>query len=216
MADRREPPDGLDYFATPPWATRALFVHVLPALRVEAVGSVWEPACGDGIMAAVIEEYARGPVVASDIFDCGYGIAPVDFLLNDPPLTRPGWIITNPPFRLGLKFTLRALALATEGVAMFARTQWIESTKRYEGLFRDRPPALLAPFVERVPIVKGRWNPDKSTATSYAWFVWLARHDAPWRVFLIPPGCRARLTRPDDRTRFAASTLATAPLFDGG
>ena len=97
---------------------------------------------------------------------------------------------------------------------MFARTQWIESTKRYEGLFRDRPPALLAPFVERVPIVKGRWNPDKSTATSYAWFVWLARHDGPWRVFLIPPGCRARLTRPDDRARFAASTLAAAPLFD--
>ena len=93
---------------------------------------------------------------------------------------------------------------------MFARTQWIESTKRYEGLFRDRPPALLAPFVERVPIVKGRWNPDKSTATSYAWFVWLARHDGPWRVFLIPPGCRARLTRPDDRARFAASTLAAA------
>jgi hypothetical protein len=37
MADRREPPDGLDYFATPPWATRALFVHVLPVLGVEAV-----------------------------------------------------------------------------------------------------------------------------------------------------------------------------------
>ena len=65
-----------------------------------------------------------------------------------------------------------------------------------------------------MPIVKGRWNPDKSTATSYAWFVWLARHDGPWRVFLIPPGCRGRLTRPDDRARFAAS--AAAPLFDGG
>jgi hypothetical protein len=29
MAQRREPPDSLDYFPTPPWATRALFRHVL-------------------------------------------------------------------------------------------------------------------------------------------------------------------------------------------
>jgi hypothetical protein len=36
------------------------------------------------------------------------------------------------------------------------------------------------------------------------------------RVFWIPPGCRRRLTRPDDRARFAASTLSAAPLFDGG
>jgi hypothetical protein len=40
------------------------------------------------------------------------------------------------------------------------------------GLFRDRPPTLYAPFVERVPMVKGRWDPGASTATSYAWFVW--------------------------------------------
>lgn len=44
----------LDWFATPPWATRALgeIVHAIdPGAR-----TVWEPACGDGIMAAVLEE----------------------------------------------------------------------------------------------------------------------------------------------------------------
>ena len=61
MAQRREPPDALDYFPTPPWATRALFRHVLPALGIEAIGRVWEPACGEGHMAAVIAEFARGP-----------------------------------------------------------------------------------------------------------------------------------------------------------
>ena len=58
MAQRREPPDALDYFPTPPWATRALFRHVLPALDVDGICSVWEPACGEGHMAAVIEEFA--------------------------------------------------------------------------------------------------------------------------------------------------------------
>jgi hypothetical protein len=48
-------------------------------------------------MAAVITEFARGPVTASDILPHGYGTAPRDFV-HDDPLTSPDWIITNPPF----------------------------------------------------------------------------------------------------------------------
>jgi len=215
MAQRREPPDALDYFPTPPWATRALFRHVLPALGIEAIGRVWEPACGEGHMAAVIAEFARDPVVASDVFSYGYGTAPQDFL-HDIPLTEAEWIITNPPFALACEFALRALALAADGVAMLVRTQWIEGAGRYAKLFRDRPPALYAPFVERVPMVKGRWDPDASTATAYAWFVWSRHAMGPARVIWIPPGRRAGLARPDDRKRFAAWSLepAAAPLLD--
>jgi hypothetical protein len=214
MAKRREPPDALDFFPTPLWASRALFRHVLPALGVEAVNSAWEPACGEGHMAAVIVEFARAPVVASDIFAYGYGTAPHDFL-HDEPLTMPHWITTNPPFALACEFTLRALNLASAGVAMLVRTQWIEGVGRYEKLFRDRPPTLYAPFVERVPMVKGRWDPDASTATSYAWFVWHKSAIGLPRIFWIPPGCRVALTRTDDRPRFAAWSLAPAatPLF---
>jgi hypothetical protein len=73
MARRREPPDALDYFPTPPWATRALFRRVLPALGGETIASVWEPACGEGHMAEVVTEFARGQVIASDIFNYGLG-----------------------------------------------------------------------------------------------------------------------------------------------
>jgi hypothetical protein len=216
MAQRHEPPAALDFFPTPPWATRALFKHVLPALCIEKIGTVWEPACGEGHMAAVIAEFACDPVMASDVYGYGYGVAPVDFLF-DAPLARQDWIITNPPFSLACEFTLRALDLATEGVAMLVRMQWIEGIGRYEKLFRDRPPSVYAPFVERVPMVKGRWDPDASTATSYAWFVWWKAHfDRPSRVFWIPPGCRERLTHPQDRGRFAPWSLApaAAPLID--
>jgi hypothetical protein len=172
MASRREPPDALDWFPTPPWATRALFRHVLPTLGGPAViRSAWESACGEGHMAAVIEECVTEWVIASDIFDYGFGQAPHDFL-HDEPFGRPEWIITNPPFNLACEFTLRALDLASEGVAMLARTTWIEGKGRYEKLFRDRPPTPYAPFVERVPMVKGRWDPAAATATSYARFVW--------------------------------------------
>jgi hypothetical protein len=215
MAQRREPPDALDFFPTPPWATRALFRNVLPALGVEAIGSVWEPACGEGHMAAVIGEFARGPIVASDIFNYSYGTAPHDFL-HDKPLSTVDWIITNPPFSLACEFTLRALELASKGVAILVRTQWIEGAGRYEKLFRDRPPTVYAPFAERVPMVKGRWDPDASTATSYAWFVWCrSSSPSPPRIFWIPPGNRAALTHADDRQRFAAWTLtpSATPLF---
>ncbi len=215
MARRREPPAALDYFPTPPWATRALFRHVLPAIGVGAISSVWEPACGEGHMASVVAEFVGSSVKASDIFDYGYGIAPVDFL-TDPHLVRPAWIITNPPFSIACEFTLRALDLATEGVAMLVRTQWIEGIGRYENLFRDQPPSLYAPFVERVPMVKGRWDPNAATATSYAWFVWRKAFSGPSRVSWIPPHCRGSLTMENDRQRFAAWTLtpANAPLLD--
>jgi hypothetical protein len=214
MARRREPPTALDYFPTPPWATRALFRYALPEVGADPIARVWEPACGEGHMAAVIEEFVTGPVAASDVFDYGFGLAPLDFL-HDPPAACPTWIITNPPFNLACEFTLRALDLATEGVAMLARTQWCEGTARYRALFRDRPPALYAPFVERVPMVKGRWDPEASTATSYAWFVWRQGAPAGARVYWIPP-CRRALTQASDRARFAAWSLApaAAPLLD--
>ena len=151
MAQRRELPDALDFFPTPLWGSRALFRHVLPFLGIKAIGSAWEPACGEGHMAAVIREFTD-QVTASDIFDYGFGKAPHDFL-NDGPLTKADWIITNPPFKIACEFTLRGLDLATEAVAMLVRTQWIEGVGRYEQLFRDRPPTVYAPFVERVPMV---------------------------------------------------------------
>jgi hypothetical protein len=214
MAQRREPPDALDFFPTPPWATRALFRHVLPALGVEAVGRVWEPACGAGHMAAVISEFTNAPVIATDIFDYGYGTAPVDFLdqLALPFTDCADWIVTNPPFKPADQFALRALDLANMGVALLLRTQWLESEDRYYSIFRDRPPSLFAPFVERVPMLRGRWEPDASTATSYSWFVWL-RGAMPRAPFWIPPGCRATLTRADDRSRFACSASTDGPTL---
>src|SRR4029077_13834448 len=53
-------------------ATREAFLrdppHVLPTLGVGGIGSVWEPACGEGHMAAVIAEFARQPMIASDVY----------------------------------------------------------------------------------------------------------------------------------------------------
>ena len=226
MASRREPPDSLDFFPTPPWATRALIEHVVPG----AGGRAWEPAAGEGHMAAVLAE-AFDAVHRTDVFDYGSLDAVGSFVgegldVVACPDPRPDWIITNPPFNLAVAFAERALDEAAEGVALLLRSSWMEGADRYERLFRDRPPSIVAPFVERVPMVKGRWDPEASTATSYAWFVWRrASLDAgltgPGRfgrtdtqLVWIPPGCRQLLERDSDRRRFTTSAESGPTLFD--
>lgn len=212
MAERRDPLDALDYFPTPPWATRALLTHVLPPLDVPiADSSVWEPAAGRGHMADVLGE-AFDTVYASDVFDYGRGYACASFVGGVFDRARcpfvPDWVITNPPFHLAEAFAQRALSEARRGVALFVRTAWLESIGRYQNLFSKTPPTVVALFVERVALVKGRWDPEASTATSYCWAVWDRAHAGSTRLAWIPPGCRQRLSRPDDRRRFAPETLA--------
>ena len=209
MGSRLEPDGTGDYFPTPPWATRALLACVFPYLnlgRSMALEGAWEPACGEGHMAEVLREYFKG-VVASDIKDYGYPkTAVVDFTKYKGAVAAD-WIITNPPFKkLTEQFVLKAIELANVGVAMFVRLQWLESTGRYENIFKDNPPTVIAFFAERVPLAKGKFDPSGATATAYIWLVWV-KDKKPLPPFWIPPGQRERLTKPDDAVRFTAKPV---------
>lgn len=221
MSGRAEPADSLDYFPTPPWATRALIEEVLPRLgwhfggrQALANASAWEPACGEGHIAEVLAEYF-GSVRASDIHPYGYGDV-ADFLAVEE---RPeaDWIITNPPFEDKAEaFVLRALELARVGVAMFVRLQWLESLGRYERVFQPYPPTAISFFAERVNLCKGRWDPTGTTATAYIWLVWI-KGQSPSAPIWIKPGRRQALTRPDDVARFTAQPVtrrASLPAHD--
>ncbi len=196
MAQRTEPRDSPDDFPTPPWATRALIEHIVAPEGSLSKLTCLEPACGAGHMAKPLSEYfAR--VDYSDASDYGFG--PVrDFLVHPYECDRFDWIITNPPFRLAEEFAARALKIARVGVAILARTVFIESVGRYENLFRSAPPSIFAQFTERVPMVKGRLDRKASTATGYAWLVWKKPLGSTTpRLAWIPP-CRRRLERDSD------------------
>jgi hypothetical protein len=165
-------------------------------------------------MAAVVAEFVGSSVTASDIFDDGYGIAPVDFL-NDPHLVCPAWIITNPPFSTACAFSLRALDLATEAWPCWCArngSKALVGMKTCSVIGRHHS---MRPFRARSD-GQGTVEPARTTATSFAWFVWGKALSGPSRVFWIPPGCRGSLTLPNDRQRFAALsfTPADAPLLD--
>ncbi len=234
MAQRHEPPDSLDFFPTPPWATRALCEWL--GDRDEDLGrhDCLEPACGEGHMARVLAEYFS-VVMASDCHQYGYGGVD-DFLFLAGPV-KPDWIITNPPFRLGVEFAEMALRRSYRGAALLVRTAFLEGEKRWQRLFRRTPPTEILQFTGRVVMLRGRlvspdWiNPETgshfSTATSYCWLVWRnqgtgglgqRRPEFHW----IPP-CRKALERPGDYACPGlrpggdppAAEAAPAPLLDG-
>lgn len=214
-----DPRDGLDFFPTPPWATRALLRHVLPMLTFPPGDQLaWDPCCGEGHMAEVLRESFR-QVHASDVYPHGYGEVGsfvgqggLDLDVAHCPF-RPDWIIMNPPFNLSLEFAERAIDEAAAGVAILVRTTWIESAERY-GLFCRHQPSLQATFAERVPMVEHRWDPEASSATSYSWMIWTRAAAMPvmpgclptWRTVIIPPGCREALTKPGDIARWTDTT----------
>jgi len=212
--------DDLDFFPTPPWATRAF----LEKLEREVDASIpnrtaWEPACGQGHMAIPLAERFR-TVSASDIMQHvwtpgtqatfkSYGSWPpgpsIDFLdMRMSP--APDWIITNPPFNLAADFAVACRSRASIGFALLVRSVWAESIGRYDAIFREMPPTHIWQFAERVPMAKGRWIPAGSTATAYSWFVWDVRKIGSGTEFgWIPPGQRALYHRESD-----------VDLFNGG
>lgn len=218
MANRQPtPPDGLDYFPTPPWATRAV-LQILRAHSPSNPRSARDPCCGEGHMAEVLRE--DFPIVwASDVFDYGYGDIEDYLDARTQPLCAD-WLVFNPPFKAAQAFVERGLIEAGMGVAALLRLGWADTTNRYWDLFSQRPPAAIYQFAERVPMHQGEWKPDGDTATAYAWWIWTIDPDTglsatppgETRFRWIAPGQRQALTKPDDARRFAR--LADAPLLD--
>ena len=211
MQRRVEAHDSLDDFPTPPWATRALMKHVImPIVGPVSDQSCWEPACNRGYMVLGLEDYF-GSIWCSDIHDYGLeGAFQHDFLLPYMPHVmewgldkQVDWVITNPPFRLAEQFVARAAQVAVCGFALLVRTSFLEGVGRHNDLFSKKPPSIIAQFAERVPMVKGRYDPAASTATSYCWLVWI-NGETNTRFVWIPP-CRRQLERESDWPERAAA-----------
>jgi hypothetical protein len=224
----RDPRAKLQFFPTPPWATRAFLI----AAGIDLSGAlVWEPFCGAGHMAAVLEE-AGGRVFSSDIYPHGFGDvgsfvggAVAGDVIRRPWPERGDWVISNPAFSLAVQAFERGL-LEARNVAMLCRLQWLETEERYRLFSRERFEVWA--YAERVPMTEFAWDPDASSMTSYAWFVLRAdrRPQDPGSCgfdgFIIPPGAKERFTRAYDARLFAGDPPVIlrerdhGPLFEKG
>lgn len=193
QSQRYEPQESLDFFPTPPWATRALCEWLKTKAPIQ-YQSVWEPCCGSGDMARPLSEYFQW-VMASDIEDRGFG-GLLDFFKATDDL-QFDWVITNPPFNKSEDWVLKALGHSKVGVAAFVRLAFLETKGRYERLFSNSQPTYVLPFVERVPIHKGKLTAIGTTAAAYCWMVWM--HDTkPYTTLEWIPPCRKQLEKEED------------------
>ncbi len=162
-----------DFYPTPPDVTRALLA--VEGERLRELGSVWEPAAGDGAMVREIAAFGL-PVVASDLIDRGCPQAEIRSFYDFSTTMAPA-IVTNPPYceinaRDGNgRWLIHSLSLGAQYVAFFLNWDW--------------PAALgLKPILSRNPISRVyvcRWKVDftgkGSPPQRNAWFIW----DRAWR-----------------------------------
>jgi hypothetical protein len=157
-----------EFYPTPPEATRAL-------LSVETFhGSIWEPACGDGGIAKVLEDHGHA-VVSTDLHAYGVGTSGVDFLREIQPRARH--IVTNPPYGRGLadRFVLNALKLtrSTGGkVAMLLDLSSLCHPVR-TAFWKANPPARIYALDDIICWPKNVPLPDTRLFTRrYCWVIW--------------------------------------------
>ena len=148
------------HYPTPHLATEALvqaFMKRLPR-------RVWEPACGGGHMAEVLKAWDLD-VLATDLYDYGYGIPQWDFLTGAVPRGVKA-IITNPPFMLAEAFIRRADELRVPFFAFLLKANYFNVAGRI-GLFKEIPPSHVMPLTWRLDFT-GKGAPTMDCS----WYVW--------------------------------------------
>lgn len=222
MQRRGKPPNELDYFPTPPFATRAL-CEWLREVADQQLVSCWEPACGEKHMVRPLQEYFCH-VKATDVHQYGENeIIDFPLMAKYSPDADYDFIISNPPFLLAQQFIETALDIAHVGVCMLLRSAFLEGQERFEDLFSKIPPTHVLQFSERVLMLRDRLvryldvdpvsGKTASTATAYCWFVWIKGDmGAVTQLHWIPPQ-RRKLERPGDYPDYAETDFEPGPLF---
>jgi hypothetical protein len=159
-----------DFYATPLSATEALLKHEI--FR----GGIWEPACGDGAISEPLKQ-AGYSVYSTDLIDRGYGDAHFDFLNSWRNCDN---IVTNPPFKIGTKFTLHALAVAKRKVAIFNKLTFLEGKERRDKLYSLNLLKTVYVFSERQS-----FQGYNGGMLAFAWFVFDKGHYGDANIVFI-------------------------------
>jgi hypothetical protein len=169
----------LDRYETPHWVTQCLLGHI-----VTKPGTLWEPACGNGQMVAVLK--GQFLVLGTDIeHTC------IDFLkVNELPNPGIRGIITNPPYNLATEFCEHALKLVkpVNGfVAMLLRCDF-DHAKTRAHLFGNCPAFEKKIVLTRriVWFVEDDGKPKASPSFNHAWYVWSHQNEYPPTIAYAP------------------------------
>src|SRR6266404_1938060 len=139
-------------------------------------------------MTAVLEE-AGHRVTSSDLYDRGFGEVGHNFLGTK---RRAPNVITNPPFNSAEGFVATAQRQAQSKFALLLRLAFLEGGNRARTIFKDRAPARVWVFSERITFYPKGAQRAGSGTTAYAWFVWDKDHAGRTELKWFQPGYKAR------------------------
>ena len=184
-----------DYYATDSDDFET-FLHQLSLDGFTLSPQIWEPACGEGHIAKVLERWGH-EVTATDLHDRGYGkrhdfLSEENFLFTysdfRAPTSWPGDIITNPPYKgsIDIDFVKKSLEYVEPGryVMMLFKTIWQNSKGRFE-LFQMHKPKYIYNYSFRIRIYKGGVG-ESNNALDYSWFVWQKGFTGETKTRFIP------------------------------
>jgi len=177
-----------EHYPTPEWVTQALIRHF-----DRGPETIWEPACGEGKMSAVLAA-AGNKVVVSDVQPTARGAFEYDFICGDECVAGDiGFdsIVTNPPYgmqgRLATAFIERALkfTLPRRGrVAMLLKPDFDSASGRGH-LFRDcRAWSRKIVLMRRI-----MWFPSKNgngPSENHCWYIWDHKQDGLPTIVYAP------------------------------
>ncbi|MDK9697931.1 MAG: hypothetical protein OEL76_16270 [Siculibacillus sp.] len=174
--------DGPDFFPTPAWATFALVENET------FNGEIWECACGNGAMSAVLER-ANSLVDSSDLYNRGYGEVGVDFTRTT---RRTDNIVTNPPYNSAEAFVRTGLVSARKKFALLLRLAFLEGANRQKSIFSQSPPSRVWVFSERITFYPAGAVQKGTGTTAYAWFIWDKDAVGSTELKWLQPGYKAQ------------------------
>ena len=154
-----------DWYVEPRYAIDAL-------LAAETFnGPIWDPACGSGNIVNACRDHGY-PAIGTDIVQRGGANLLLDFLSPDLPTVHATHIITNPPFKPAVAFTIKALESVPGKVAILNRTAWLEGERRYIELFSRQHLTTVWQFRRRISMPPGDASVEaRGGSIAFAWFV---------------------------------------------
>lgn len=146
----------VDFYSTDPDCVKDLLE------REKFSETILEPCCGNGNIAKVLEE-AGYKVVATDLYDHGYGKSGID-LFSYKDISNA--VITNPPYGMVDKSIIHLLNELKPGtkMALFLKLQFLEGKTRYNEIFSKGGLKAVYIYVNRVCCYKNdeRYQKDEN------------------------------------------------------
>lgn len=161
-----------DFYPTPRETSKALLSceSFADGVWSSTCPHVWEPACGDGAISAVMEHAYGYRVVSTDLYDHGYGQTGIDFL-QTTRLLAPN-IVTNPPFKLATEFVRHAVIdLQCHKLALLVKLAFLEGVERSQ-LLEETHLTRVYVFRRRQSISRVDYTRGNRGMLAFAWLVW--------------------------------------------